>query len=373
LGSLLLLASFGGSILLFWAALLARRFDRPGLVPIAPEPVTIVKPLYGAEPRLIENLASFLAQDHAAPIQLLCGVQRPDDPAIGMVEALRTVHPGAVIDLIVDGRRHGSNAKIGNLINMAGHIRHDIVVLSDSDIAVDRAYLGVILEALARPGVGAVTCLYRGRADRGFWSRIGAIGIDLHFVPGVLIGLTAGLAQPCMGSTIALRRETLDRIGGFTAFADILADDHAIGAAVRGLGLEVAIPDMLVTHGCSEASFAELWRQELRWDATIARIDPLGYAGSFILHPLPLALLGGACAGFSGLAWAAVALALTARGAMAMRLGHRPASLLLIPLRDLLSVMLFMLGNFARSVDWRGARLTMTHDGRVTAGTEISE
>ena len=373
MGSLLLLVSFGGSILLFCAAVLARRFDRSRPAPTALDPVTIVKPLYGAEPRLIENLAGFLAQDHAAPVQLLCGMQRPDDPAIAAVEALRRTHPDATIDLIVDGRRHGSNAKIGNLINMAGHIRHDIVVLSDSDIAVDRAYLGAILEALAKPGVGAVTCLYRGRADRGVWSRLGAMGIDLHFLPGALIGLAAGLARPCMGSTIALRRETLDRIGGFAAFVDILADDHAIGEAVRGLGLEVAVPDMLVTHGCDEASFAALWRQELRWNATIAGIDPLGYAGSFILHPLPIALLGGACIGFSGTAWAAIALALGARGVMALRLGECPAALLLIPLRDMLSVTLFILGNFARSVDWRGARLTMTKDGRVRAETENSE
>ncbi|WP_157220341.1 bacteriohopanetetrol glucosamine biosynthesis glycosyltransferase HpnI [Flavisphingomonas formosensis] len=373
LGFLLLLASCVGSALIGWAALLAGRFRRTWTPRAPAEPATLIKPLYGPEPQLEANLASFLAQEPAVPIQMLCGVQRANDPAIAVVERLRARPGGEAIEPILDDRRHGSNAKVSNLANMEPHIRHDMVVLSDSDMAVDPTYLARLRDAMAAPGVGAVSCLYRGRGDRGFWSQMVALGIDLHFLPLALIGLATGLAHPCMGSTIALRRRTLERIGGFVAFADILADDYAIGAAVRAEGLTVAIPDMLITHGCTETSLTELWRHELRWNATIAAIDPGGYAGSFVLHPLPLALIGGVLTGFSPYALAAIALALVARGAMALRIGHRLGALMLIPLRDILSFAIFPLAYCARSVDWRGARLNMVQGGRVSAETEKSE
>ena len=121
-------------------------------------------------------------------------------------------------------------------------------MLADSDIVVEPDYLARVVAALGEPGVGLVTCLYRGLANAGSWSRLAAAAIDLHFLPSVLVGVTAGLAQPCFGSTIALRRETLEAIGGFAAFNDQLADDYAIGAAVRRLGLRSAIPPMLVGH-----------------------------------------------------------------------------------------------------------------------------
>ena len=142
------------------------------------------------------------------------------------------------------------------------------------------------------PARGRSAALYRGRGDAGFWSRLGAAGLDWHLLPGVLFGTRTRLATPCMGSTIALHAETLAEIGGFPAFADVLADDYAIGAAIRAHGLKVAVPPMLVTHGCADASFSELWRHELRWAATIRGLAPLGYAGQMITMPLPLALLG---------------------------------------------------------------------------------
>ncbi len=365
--------SLAGSLLLGWAALRVRRLVRVSALGRRSDNVTLLKPLYGAEPNLAANLATFLDQDHDGAVQMLCGVQGIDDPAIPVVSSLKAARPGQ-IDLIVDSHQYGSNAKVSNLINLSAHIRHDVVILSDSDIAVGWDYLPAILNALAQPRVGGVTCLYRGRGDRGVWSRIAAMGIDLHFLPSVLIGLATGLAKPCMGSTIALRRETLDRIGGFAPFSNILADDYALGAAIRAQGLQVAVPDFLVIHACKEESLADLARQELRWNATVAGIDPWGYLGSVVLHPLPLALLAAILGGFTSLAWSAIALALIARALVAIGLGHSsPATFLLVPARDILSFLFLVPGFFVRSVDWRGTRLVRTGNGRVIAETEISE
>jgi ceramide glucosyltransferase len=216
--------------------------------------VTILKPLHGAEPDLAANLASFLEQGHGAPVQVILGLCREGDPAEPIARKLVAEHAaacakrGLVAEVVVDTTRHGSNGKVSNLVNMTRLAWGETILLADSDIAAPKHYLRAVLEALALPGVGAVTCVYHGVSDGSPWSRLTALMIDWHFLPNVLVGLETGLAKPCMGSTIALRRDTLTRIGGFEAFKDQLADDYEIGHAVRGLGLKVAVPPMLVGH-----------------------------------------------------------------------------------------------------------------------------
>ncbi len=348
------------------AAVLAGRWRPRGLAqaPADAPSITMLKPLYGPEPALEEKLGGFLDQDYPAPIDMVCGVARADDPA---VEAARAA--GAT--LVVDGRRHGSNAKISNLINMTPSAEGELLVLSDSDMVVPRDYAARIAAGMARPGVGAVTLLYAGCGETGGWSQLAAAGISWGFLPSVMIGLATGMAHPCMGSTIAIRRETLDAIGGFERFADLLADDHAIGAAVREAGLEVVVPPLIVLHGSTEASLAELVRHELRWNATVRMLDPAGYAGSGITYPTAFALLAVA----AGAGWWVLAVAILSRLALAARIDYivsrRTAPLWWLPARDLLSFGLYLGAFFTRRVDWRGARLHMAHDGRMTAETEI--
>ena len=364
-----------GSFYIIAATIVFQRFMAGQAKPlIRAEAVTLLKPLHGAEPRLLENLASFLAQDHGGPIQLLCGVQHADDPAIAEVEALRIRHPNADIDLVIDSMDHGANRKISNLINMIARARHPILVLSDSDIVATPDYLSRVLAALDAPDVGAMTCLYHGRGDAGFWSRIGAAGLSYQFLPGAVFGVAFGLARPCMGSTIAIRRETLDRIGGFGRFADVLADDYALGEAVRALGQKVAVPSMLVTHASAERSFAELWRHELRWGATVWGVVPGAYIGSVIGMPFPLALLGAAFLPGHPAGLAIVLASLVVRAVVVLTIDRRTGApampLWLLPMRDCLSFAIFVASFFTASVDWRGQVLRMADGGRVSADPE---
>ena len=375
IGWLFLALAAVGAVYMVVAGIMFGRLTAPGR---APSPgrtaVTILKPLYGGEPRLVENLATFLAQDHGGPVQLLCGVGRADDPAIRAVEALRAGHPDAAIDLVVDPTRRGSNAKIGNLINMMPHANHDVLILSDSDMAVPPDYLSRILAALDTPGVGAVTCLYRGRGDAGFWSRLAAAGPSWQFLAGVSVGIAGGLAIPCMGSTIALRRDTLAAIGGFAAFADILADDHAIGQAVAAIGQRVAVPPLLLTHAHDDSRLRALWRHELRWAATVRGVAPAGYVGSVVTYPLPLALIGATVHPVAGLgiALAALATRLAFAGRVDARTDAPTAPLWLLPARDILSFAVFLASFFVRSVDWRGTSLRMASHGMIIADPENS-
>lgn len=354
-----------------WAAV-ARYGRRPDAPALATYPsVTILKPLYGDEPGLTANLASFCRQDYPAPVEVVFGVQRPNDPALEVARRVAADHPGVATQLIVDERRHGANGKVSNLVNMTTAIRHEVVVLADSDMRVAPDYLRRIVEALAVPGTGLVTCLYRGVPTGPLLaSRLMAAGIDFHFLPNVLFGLLLGLAKPCFGSTVALRGETLRSIGGFAAFADILADDNAMGQAVRRLGLKVSIPRRpVLEHFCVAEHMGATLRQDLRWSRTIRAVDPSGFAGSIVTNPLPLALIGWLFDGFGLASGMLVLAALVCRGLLQHKVrtfAGASIPLWLGPPRDCLSFAVFVASFRPGPVDWRSQRLAVGIDGTLS-------
>jgi ceramide glucosyltransferase len=360
----LLIAIVGCGYLLAATVLVGRFACAQALgAPATTPAVTILKPLHGDDAGLFENLMSFAEQHYAGAVQIVCGVADAHDPAVAVVERLRGSLATRDLDLIIDATLHGTNRKVSNLINMAPRIRHDIVVISDSDIRVEPDYLARVIAALQQPRVGAVTCLYHGVAAGGPWSQLGALFINAHFLPSVVLGLASGMAQPCFGSTIALKRSTLDAIGGLAAFADRLDDDYAIGAAARERGDTVAIPPLTVAHFCSEPSLRELWRHELRWARTIRNIAPLGHAGSVVMHPLAWAVVALALSPWSGLllpAIAATVAAILCRVVLLHRVargfGLPPQPYWLVPVRDLLLFAVFVASFLGRDVSWRGHR-----------------
>jgi ceramide glucosyltransferase len=354
---------------LFGAALL-RQFGRKTPIAASSRPgLTLLKPLCGAEPQLEANLVSFCNQDYGGPVQLVLGVQDPADPAHAVAKRLKELFPKCDIELVIDSRQHGANRKISNLINILARARHEIVVLSDSDIRVEPQYLQRMISVLLAPGVGIATCLYYGFSLGGLWSQLSAAAINEHFLPSALVGLKLGLAHPCSGATIALRAETLRRIGGFEAFADHLADDYAMGEAVREFGLKVAVAPILVGHSCAEISFGEFMRHELRWARTLRLLAPWGYAGLVLTHALPLALIAAALGGFGATGWTIIALALACRLSIPIQLKALSrggnALLWLSPIRDLLSFAVFLASYVPGPLSWRGSRYVLRSDGTL--------
>lgn len=339
--------------------------------PVSFPSITLLKPLHGDEPRLFENLASCLAQDYPGPVRYVFGVADAADPAVVAVERLRAAFPRADLHLVVDPRRHGRNGKVSNLINMSAAITGEVVVLADSDMLVAPDYLTRLAGALQRPGVGAVTCLYRGISLPNLWSRLATGWVDGQFLPNVVLGVSLGLAKPCMGSTIALRRETLERIGGFGAFKDHLADDYELGAAVRHLGLSVAVPALPVLgHTSAAISLAALLRQELRWARTIKTVDFAGFAGLVVTYVLPFALLTALVDGFRPRDGAFLIIVLLLRSSLLLQVKRfvrkDTADLSLMPLRDLLSFAVFIVSFWPGSIEWRGHRFGVRSDGVLT-------
>jgi ceramide glucosyltransferase len=353
---------------LMTATILLRRLerDRAGVRRAATPAVTILKPLHGNEPGLLENLGSFCAQDYPGDIQIVCGVQHTGDGAVAVVGRLRELNPDRHLDLVVDAKVRGLNRKVSNLVNMAPRIRHEVVVLADSDIRVDAGYLCRVIAALEQPGVGAVSCLYCGVALTGVWARLAALLINAQFLPSVVVALAFGLAHPCFGSTLALRRGALTAIGGFKPFVDCLADDYAMGAALRAQGCNVAIPRFAVAHVCTQTSLRELWRHQLRWARTIRSIDPIGYAGTLVTHPVPWALIAVLLGAGSTALLPAVAVAIAAIACRmvvlrqverAYRVPSQPHWL--VPACDLLSFAVFAISFLNWEVSWKGHRFRM--------------
>ena len=355
-----------------------RRFPAPTpeVKPWTSPGVTVLKPLYGAEDGLYDHLVSFCRQNYAGPVQILFGVHHADDPAALVARRIAALARAGLIEgaaaqlsveLVVDDTVHGTNGKVSNLINLASRIEHPLVVLADSDIAVEPDYLDRLAAALQRPGVGLVTCLYRGRPLAGFWSQLGAMGVDYGFLPNVLTGVALNMARPCVGATIALRRCTLDAIGGFETIKDQLADDYMLGEAVRARGLKVALADFVVGHAHAERGPAEVWRRDMRWARTIRSLDPAGYLGSAVTFPVGWALLALLASGFSPLAALLTGAAVLGRMALQQQIDRRfpghDHALWLGPVRDLFSFAIFLGSFLPGQVHWRGRDYSVSDDG----------
>lgn len=349
-----------GCIYLVAACLLVRRYAsrRPHVASEAP-PVTLLVPLCGREPGLESRLSALRRQRYPGPVQIVCGVLDPADPAVAAAKAVAAQPLGHEISVYIDPRVSGRNLKISNLINMIAYARHDVLVMIDSDIVVDGDYLRSVVGELQQDGVGAATCLYGGVSVRGLWGRLGAMKVNLYFLPGAVVGLSLRLAHPCCGATIAMSRDTLRRIGGLQPFVDQVCDDYAIGEAVRDLGKQVAISRLALGHVQSEIDFAGFLTRQLRFARTIKSIDWVGYTGGIVTHPFALALIAALCGGGSH-AWAIAAFALACRAVLARIVTksfrvERP-SYLLLPVLECLAFAIYAASFLSTNVVWRGQR-----------------
>lgn len=360
-----------GYAILTVVAVLAWRMQRGPAESRSLPPVTVLKPLCGAEPGLHEHLRTFCRQNYP-DFQIVFGVRDADDPACAVVRRLMAEFPSVPIELVINPQLHGSNLKISNLINMLPYARHDILAMADSDAFVAPDYLASVTAPLLRPDVGLVTCIYRGAPSKGIWSRLGAMYINEWYVPSVLVAWLFGHQGYVSGQTACLRRDTLQALGGLRVLADHLADDHRLGELVRALGLRIVLSPYLVDGEHHEPSFDALVRHELRWMRTIHVLRPRSFRLIFISFGLPLAILGLVAAlaesSRSDAAWMLFGITLLARMVLhfvhRLRDGRAPlADFWLLPARDLLICWVWCRSFFISQVTWRGNVFDVDADG----------
>ena len=335
--------------------------------------VTVLKPLCGDEVELLENLRSFCDQDYP-DFQVIFGLSSDKDPAILKVKQLMGEFQEHDISLVVDERVHGSNLKISNLLNMLDHAKHDILVIADSDMRVERDYLQIVAATFDDPCVSAATCLYSGSARGGLPSTLGAMFINDWFFPSALIPALRDKLTYCFGATMAARRGAIENIGGFGALANILADDYMLGNFVHRQGQKVALAPYLVRNIVHEPSMRALFLHEVRWARTIKNVKPLSYALSTITEGLFLSVVAAVLLSFGGVSGWLITLPIIIVALLRLALhlgvcetikGQGERTPWLIPLRDLLSLGVRISSYFGTTVHWREQVLTVRADSTL--------
>jgi ceramide glucosyltransferase len=344
----------------------SRAFLPAGAASLAVLPkVTVLKPLFGDEPLLTGSLESFFRQDYPG-LQLVFGVQNAADPAIAVVESLCRAYPDVDTALVINPRPHGTNRKIANLINMFPSARHDVLLISDSDMHVAPDYLRRVVEVLEQPGTGLVTTIYSGLpASGGLIAQLGSAYINQIFASGALMARYLG-RQDSLGATMALTRATLSQIGGLAGLSPYVADDAVLGRRVRALGLQIRLALTVPATTVSETTLGALFRHELRWARTIRAMAPIGFLLSALQYPVFWAGLAVAFTAGQPWAWALLAGACLVRAATGRAIEHAlgaaPTSFILAPARDLLSIAVMAASFFDDEVAWRGQVLSTAPD-----------
>ncbi len=329
-------------------------------------PISVLKPLAGLDDGLEDNLRSFFEQDYP-DFEILFAVRQPEDPAAGVVERLRAACPAVRARLIVTGEPPYPNAKVYSLDAMLAEARHGILVMSDSDVRVRPSMLRVLAAEFEDKAVGLATCPYRAVPGRSFWSTLEALGLNTEFLSGVLVARMLEGMKFALGPTIAARRETLARIGGFVRLKDYLAEDFVMGQLAGAAGYRVVLSSFVIEHRIGAQPMGANLRHRLRWNRSTRRSRPWGYLGQVFTNPLPLALIFWALApSWWPVAAAAAALRAAAAWAGAAALHDRLVlrRWYLVPLQDLAGSLVWLAGFFGDTILWRGRRYRVLPDGR---------
>lgn len=362
------------SICYYLAAMLAARrfFSRKAPPAIGNQPpVSIMIPLCGADFRAYENYTSLCRQDYPA-YQIVFGVQNPNDSSIPMVKQLISDLPHVQIELVIDSGEIGHNPKVNNLGNMLSRARYDVIVLMDSDIRVGQDFLRTVVAELGDSRGGIVTCLYRAGEAPGAVTKLEAVGITTDFAPGVLVAEAGAGISFAFGAAIAIRKQTMEAIGGMRAIADFLADDYMIGYLVKKAGLPVRLSRYVVETVLSRLSMADFIKHQIRWARGIRACNRLGHTGSIVTNGTVLTTLYLIVSGFSGFGLLLFLCAVSTRLAMAGFIGVRfmednilRKHFFLVLARDFFSFIFWCAAICGNRVTWRGKEFRIDREGKM--------
>ena len=384
--------------LALWQFLVAMRFplhQRVADRSFTP-PVTLLKPLKGADAETLRCLESWLTQDYAGAVQILFGVESATDPVCELVRRLLAAHPGREARLVVCSESLGSNAKVSTLIQLQRLTRHDLITISDADVRVPPDFLTNIVSPLRDPAVGLVNCFYQLANPATLAMQWEAIAINADFWSQVLQSRSIKPLDFALGAVMATTRQQLEAIGGFNALVDFLADDYQLGNRIAKRGGRVVLSPVVVECWESPKNWSEVWRHQLRWARTIRACQPLPYffslLGNATLWPLLWVIAAiattGEISGTTTVSGATVSVVVSlhplsqalmvalviwlARVLTAMRQESRLtrshshwAFFWLVPIKDVLNVALWALAVLGKTVEWRGQRYRVQRGGKL--------
>lgn len=333
-------------------------------------PISILKPLRGLDRDAVGNFSSFCRQDYSR-WEILFGAEDETEPSLDAVREVARQYPGADIRIVVGALAPGGNPKVRMLSRLASEARHDLLLVSDSDIRAGRNHLKAMAAPLSDPKVGVVTSLYRTEGE-GVFGKLDSLSLSTEFLPGLLVARKVEGMSFAMGAGILIRRGVLEEIGGFRAIENGLADDYLLGKLPASAGHRVELAHDVVDHRLGTRTLRDLRARQIRWNLGIRTSRPWGYGGLVLTQGTAAAVLFLLATGGSALGWSVAAATLAVRLGVAWFLAARclrdrsVARLLwLVPIRDLLGTALWLSAFFGNTVEWRGRRFRVGAGGRI--------
>ncbi len=375
--TLLTLAGFVYLILALFATRGFRREPQPA-APASWPTVSVLKPVRGMDPHRYDAFASMCKQTYPGRFELLLGIADPDDSLLlAEVARLQAEFPAIAVRAVPCGEVLGTNGKVSTLLQMVPHALGELLVINDADILAGPDYLQAVASAMALSEVGFVTAPYLGRTlpKSTLWARLESLGIAGDLLPGVFTarmldrGMRFGL-----GSTLALRRSTLDAIGGLAPLLDRIADDYELGERVSKAGFRVVLLQEPVQTSVPDYSLRAFWQHQIRWWRTVRDARPWSYFFMVTSYALPWAMLNVIACGFALPSITLLSLALLLRVALLLNVGvgilrdgQVFRDLILLPLRDTVSLLLWAWSYAGDDVVWRGQRFRLRRGTMVPA------
>ena len=370
LGLLGLTTSTIYTTLVVWGAVRFAQRRRTAQVSEFAPAVSLLKPLHGSEPELELRLESFFQQEYPSFEILFCA-RSSQDPGLSVARRVAGRYPHVPTKFLSCGEAPYANAKVWSLERMQGAAEHKIFVISDSDVLVTPDYLHAVVAPLADDRIGLVTCLYRGVAlpattlkGRSFWSSLEAVGMSVEMSSGVLVAeMLQGMAF-ALGPTMVVRRDCLERAGGFSAIGGYHGDDFMLGSLMAAHGHKVVLSTHAIEHHILNTSFMSSARHQIRWMRGTRFYRPKGHLGTVLTFSVPYGLLAAAVAlalhrpGFAlflfGWSWATRVAMAALVGKVVVREPHLWRNAMLYPIRDLLGFFFWSASYLGNDVLWRG-------------------
>ncbi len=345
-------------------------------------PVSVLKPVHGLDARLKENIESFFVQDYPS-YEILFAADEGNDPALEVVRAVSSRYPRIPCRIIINGRPPWPNPPAWSFHCMTEVAAHEILVTSDSDVEVAPNYLREVVPPLLDPEVGMVTCVYRGKNAGGFWSGMDALGMSVEMTAGVLVANMLEGMKFGLGPTIAVRKDSLEQIGGYKTLGEYFANDFVIGNFIEKAGYRVVLSHHIIDHVVPSMTFGRMWGRLVRWAKSTRYSRPKGHFGTGLVFALPYGILGLVAALLLHhpiAAWGLFGAAIINKTLECFVIGwgvvRDPVALrapVLYPLRDLLGFIVWCASYLSKGSMWRDNQYKLLEGGRVVRQTPSAD
>ena len=312
----------------------------------------VLRPCAGADADLAANLVSCPAA--------LVGVADRADPAHAIAERLLGRN-------VIVTNAEGPNAKAGQLARLARDVTAPILVVADADVDLTDFDFPRLLGPLEAGFDVAWTAPIEVAAETlGDRASAAILGGSLHS-----FALLAGLDGRCLvGKLFAIRRDALERIGGFDSLRSYIGEDMELA---RRLDRVAFVPMHVVARRRGQSMESVLDRYT-RWVAVIRTQRPhLLIAYPFFFAPivplvLSIAALPRTVVPFVALAFARLGIGLIAR----LRTGSKVRVVDFL-LADFALFVAWMRAITTREIRWGGRTIALARQPREAALGETKE